>query len=346
MTMNTIAIDAFGGDHAPEEIVKGAVMAIQENLKIKCILVGDENRILKILENETVDQNRLEIRHTSEFITMDDSPKKSILSKPNASINIAAQLSAKGEADAMVSAGNTGATILSCSQFIPRIPGVERAGLAAVVPANKQKKEDPGKSIVLDVGATLRCSTNQLVSFALMGTHYAKEVMTIENPRVGLLNIGEEQTKGHNTLIEANIALQHCKDIYFIGNVEGKDILRGTADVIVTEGLVGNIALKAIEGLAEMTIETGKRIWKKNLLSKFGLLMLMPVLKKLKRRIDYTEYGGAPIMGFEKLVIKAHGRSNAKAIKNAIHMANTAIENNVVDKIRNSVRDYCLLSLD
>jgi glycerol-3-phosphate acyltransferase PlsX len=344
--MNRITVDTFGGDHAPEEIVNGAIMAMQENSTIKCILVGDENVISKILENQTFEKDRMEIRHTSEYITMEDSPKKAILSKPKASINIAAQLSAKGDADAMVSAGNTGATILSCSQFIPRIPGVERAGLGAVVPAYKQKREDPGKSIVLDVGATLRCSTNQLVSFALMGTHYAKEVMLIDNPRVGLLNIGEEQTKGHSTLIEANTALQNCEGINFMGNVEGKDILRGIADVIITEGLVGNVALKAIEGLAEMTIETGKRIWKKNLLSKLGLLMLMPVLKKLKRRIDYSEYGGAPIMGFEKLIIKAHGRSNAKAIKNAIHMANTAVENNVVDKIRDSVRDYLLLTID
>ncbi|MFQ5583129.1 MAG: phosphate acyltransferase PlsX, partial [Calditrichia bacterium] len=340
MDLNRIVIDAMGGDHAPGEIVKGTLLALRENPHIKCILVGDEDQIQPLLSRENFDRERLEIHHTGEYITMDEPPKKAVLAKPEASVNIAAQIATKGEADAMVSAGNTGATIISCSQFIPRIPGVERAGLAAVFPAYKQKREDPGRSIMLDVGATLHCSTNQLVSFAIMGSHYAREVMQIQNPRVGLLNIGEEETKGHSTLIATNTKLQHCELINFIGNIEGKDILRGTADVIVTEGLVGNVALKAIEGLAEMTIDTMKRIWKKNLIYKLGLLLPMPVLKKLKRRIDYTEYGGAPIMGFEKLVIKAHGRSNAKAIKNAILMANTAIENDVVEHMRNSIRDF------
>jgi glycerol-3-phosphate acyltransferase PlsX len=346
MEYNRIIIDAMGGDHAPDEIVRGAVLAMKENENIQCLLVGNEEKIEQTLKINPIPQERFEIRHTADYVTMDEAPKKAVLEKTNASVNLAAQMVTAGEGKAMVSAGNTGATILACSQHIPRIPGVDRAGLAAVFPAYKQQRQDPGTTLMIDVGATLHCTTNQLVSFALMGSHYAKEVMLIENPRIGLLNIGEEETKGHNVLIDTNASLKEQPDLNFIGNIEGKDILRGIADVIITEGLVGNVALKAIEGLAEMAIETGKRIWKKNLMSKLGLLLLSPVLKKLKKRIDYTEYGGAPILGFQNLVIKAHGRSNAKAIKNAILLAETSIRNNLVEHMRSSIREYCLLALD
>lgn len=346
MTYDRIIIDAMGGDHAPSEIVKGAISAIKENPKIKVIFVGNEDQILDIVRNEGITEDRYEIVHTIEYITMDDDPKKAVVAKQDASINVACQLTSKGEADAMVSAGNTGGTILACSQYIPRIPGIERSGLAAVFPAYKQQRSDPGRSIMLDVGATLHCSTNQLVSFALMGTHYAKEVMQIENPRAGLLNIGEEDTKGHSILVETYSVLRRLKNINFIGNIEGKDILRGIADVIITEGFVGNVALKALEGLAELAIDTGKRIWKKNLVSKLGITMLAPVLKKIKRRVDYTEYGGAPILGFERLVIKAHGRSNAKAIKNAILLAETSINNHLIEHMRNSIREFALMGVD
>lgn len=346
MTENRIMIDAMGSDHAPHEIVAGAALAIKENPQIKCIFVGDEGRILELLKSQEIESDRYEIVHTAEYVTMDENPKKAVVAKQDASINIACQLTTKGGAEAMVSAGNTGATILAASQHIPRMPGVERTGLVAVFPAYKQQRSDPGRSIMLDVGATLHCTTNQLVSFALMGTHYAREVMQIENPRVGLLNIGEEDTKGHSVLVETHSVLRQMENINFIGNIEGKDILRGASDVIVTEGFVGNVALKALEGLAELTIETGKRIWRKNIISKVGLTLLAPVLKKLKRRLDYTEYGGAPILGFERLVIKAHGRSNAKAIKNAILLANTSINNRLIDQMRNSIREFALMGVD
>lgn len=346
MTFNRIIIDAMGGDHAPSEIVIGAISAAKENPKIKCIFVGDEDQILNVLRGEEIGEDRYEIVHTPDHITMDDDPKKALIAKPEASINIACQLTSRGEAEAMVSAGNTGATILACSQFIPRIPGIERTGLAAIFPAYKQQRSDPGRSIMLDVGATLHCSTNQLVSFALMGNHYAKEVMLIENPRVGLLNIGEEDTKGHSVLVETHSVLRQMKEVNFIGNIEGKDILRGTADVIVTEGFVGNVALKALEGLAELAIDTGKRIWKKNMISKIGITMLSPVLKKIKRRVDYSEFGGAPLLGFERLVVKAHGRSNAKAIKNAVLLAETSINHRLIEHMRNSIREFALLDVD
>lgn len=341
-----IIIDAMGGDHAPLEIIAGAAMAIQENSNVNCIFVGDEASINNLVQSEGISTNRYEIIHTPDYILMDEEPKKALIAKPDASINIACKLSSEGKGDAMVSAGNTGATILACSQHIPRIPGLERSALAAVFPAYKQQRSDPGKTLMLDVGATLHCSADQLVSFALMGSHYAREVMLIDNPRVGLLNIGEEDTKGHSALVETHSLLRKLEHISFIGNVEGKDILRGTADVIVTEGFVGNVALKTLEGLAELAIDTGKKIWKKNVMSKLGIALLAPVLKKIKKRVDYTEYGGAPILGFQKLVIKAHGRSNAKAIKNAVLLAETSIENHLIDHMQNSIHEFYLLDMD
>lgn len=346
MAGSRIIIDAMGGDHAPDEIIAGAVLAVKENPNVTCIFVGDEARITNLIKSDEISPERYEIIHTPDFISMDEEPKKALIAKPDASINIACRLSSEGKGDALVSAGNTGATILACSQHIPRIPGLERSALAAVFPAYKQQQTDPGKSMMLDVGATLHCSADQLVSFALMGSHYAKEVMLIDNPRVGLLNIGEEDTKGHSVLIETHSLLRKLEHINFIGNVEGKDILRGTADVIVTEGFVGNVALKTLEGLAELAIDTGKKIWKKNMMSKLGIALLAPVLKKIKKRVDYTEYGGAPILGFQKLVIKAHGRSNAKAIKNAILLAETSIHNKLIDHMQNSIREFRLLDMN
>ena len=290
-------IDAMGGDYAPEAIVQGAIQACQEDTEIFCLLVGDEGKILPLLSDANLTSERYDIYNTTEYITMNDPPKEAIAYKKEASINIAAQLIAQGKGDALVSAGNTGATILAASKFIPRMPGIERAALAAVFPAVKNTPEDPGKTVMLDVGATLHCTPNQLISFAIMGMHYAQEVLGIANPRVGLLNIGEEDTKGHEVLIETNTRLRELPDIHFIGNVEGKDVMRGIADVIVTEGFVGNIVLKALEGLAELAFEMGKRAWQKNVLSKMGIAMLSPLLKKVKQRVDYTEYGGGTYSG-------------------------------------------------
>ncbi|MFZ5516919.1 MAG: phosphate acyltransferase PlsX [Candidatus Zhuqueibacterota bacterium] len=339
MPHNRIVIDAMGGDNAPLEIIHGAATACTENDDIYCLFVGREHDIKPLIINAKIPADRWEIVHASEIITMDDKPKESVNEKTDASINVAAQLIRDDKGDALVSAGNTGATILSCSKFIPRMPGIERGVLAAVLPSVRKKHGDPGISIMLDVGATLNCTVNQLVSFAFMGVQYAKEVINIEHPRVGLLNIGEEDTKGHEVLVETNRTLKHIKGIEFIGNIEGKDIMRGIADVIITEGLVGNIVLKTLEGVAEMSIKTGKRIWKKSLLSRLGMTMLAPVLKKLKKRMDYSEYGGAPILGFQKLVIKAHGRSKAKAIKNAILMADRSVRCHLIEHMEQSMKE-------
>jgi len=340
MQYNKIVIDAMGGDYAPEEIIMGAAAACAESPSIQCVFVGDEEQIYTLLKKAGLSMDRWSIMHCTDVITMDDHPKEAVKEKENASINVATRLIRDHGGEALISAGNTGATILSSSMHIPRMPGIERGVLAAILPAAKISHSDPGKVIMLDVGATLHCTVNQLISFAIMGIHYAKEILSIENPRVGLLNIGEEDTKGHDILVETNQKLKEMKQFNYFGNIEGKDIMRGTVEVIVTEGLTGNIVLKCLEGMAEMTIQTGKKIWHKNFLSKMGLAMLAPILKKLKKRMDYSEYGGAPILGFQKLVIKAHGRSKAKAIKNAVLLAEKSIKNNFTQHIEKSMKEF------
>jgi glycerol-3-phosphate acyltransferase PlsX len=340
MKRNRIILDAMGGDNAPHEIIKGAVWACKESPTLQVILVGDTDQIRENLKEFDIEGLNFEVIHASEIITMKDSPKIAVDEKEDASINVACRLLANDEGNALVSAGNTGATILSCAKHLSMIEGVERGALAAIFPAVKNKPGDPGKTVMLDVGATLNCTPAQLIQFAIMGIHYVNEVMEIEKPRIGLLNIGEEETKGHDALVETYSLLKKIEGANFIGNVEGKDIMRGIADVIVSEGMVGNIVLKALEGAAEMGIETGKRIWKKSLMAKMGITLLAPMLKKVKKRVDYSEYGGAPILGFQKLVIKSHGRSRAKAIKNALLMAETSLKHNLVKHIKEDIRKY------
>jgi glycerol-3-phosphate acyltransferase PlsX len=271
---------------------------------------------------------------------MKDIPKIAVNEKPDASINVACRILSEGEGDALVSAGNTGATIISCSKYLPKIDGIERGALAAIFPAMKNKPTDPGKTIMLDVGATISCTVSQLIQFAIMGVHYAKESFELEKPRLGLLNIGEEETKGHDVLVETYSLLKKLENCEFIGNVEGKDVLRGVADVIICEGMIGNIVLKALEGAAELGIETGKKIWKKSLMAKIGISLMARMLKKVKKRVDYSEYGGAPILGFQNLVIKSHGRSKAKAIKNALLMSEKTLKHNLVKNIRQDILNY------
>jgi glycerol-3-phosphate acyltransferase PlsX len=281
-----------------------------------------------------------EIVPAQDVINMEDTPKIAIEEKPEASINVACKLLANNEGESLVSAGNTGATVLSCAKHLTRIDGVERGALAAILPAEKKHPSDPGRTVMLDVGATIHCTASQLIQFAIMGTHYVNEVLEIEKPRLALLNIGEEESKGHDALQESYALLKKIEEVNFIGNIEGNDVLRGVADVIVSEGMVGNIILKALEGVAEISIETGKKIWKKSLLAKMGLTLMAPKLKKVKKRLDYSEYGGAPILGFEKLVIKSHGRSKAKAIKNALLNAEVSLKHNLVAHIKEDIQKY------
>ncbi|HQV31771.1 MAG TPA: phosphate acyltransferase PlsX [Calditrichia bacterium] len=346
MNRRKVVVDAMGGDDAPGVIIDGAAQAFKESKDIFLMLVGNPEIIAPLAEKAQLPADRYEIVAAMDSIGMEESPREALHSKPDASINVAARLIRDGAGDALLSAGSTGATVLACSDYIPRVPGVERGVLAAVLPANKSQKTDPGRSIMLDVGATLHCTANQLVSFAIMGINYARDVMEIDNPRVGLVNIGEEETKGHGELVEANRLLRGLEGVNFVGNIEGKDIIKGVADVIVTEGYIGNVLLKGLEGFADATVETGKRIYGKNIRSKLGLFMLSPIIKKLKKRFDYAEVGGAPILGFRKLIIKAHGRSNAKAIKNAMLLAEKAAGRNLAAHMEAQMKTFYMGMFD
>ena len=331
-----IAVDAMGGDHAPGEIVRGAVQAGELRKDIEIFLIGDENAIKEELHKCRC-ASPFEIVPTDQWIGMDEDPKEAVKNKENASINIGARMVNAGDVDALVSAGNTGATILAAAKHIPVIEGIERTALATVYPTAKFEKSKRGFSLMLDVGATLQCTPRQLVHFAFMGNFYLSEVFGFEQPRIGLLNIGEEETKGGDTLKATYKLLKSADELNFIGNIEGKDIPKGIADVVVTEGFMGNVVLKMLEGVAEVVKETGQYAFKKKLTWKLAMALLAPGIRKLKSRTDYTEYGGAPILGFKKLAIKAHGRSNAKAIANAISVAANSSKQDICAKIEDSV---------
>jgi glycerol-3-phosphate acyltransferase PlsX len=336
-----IAVDAMGGDHAPGEIIKGAIRAAEQFNDIEVILIGEQTAIQNELRkaNSTLP---FEIVHTDEWIDMDEDPKEAIKKKEKASVSLGAKMVNEGIADGLVSAGNTGGTILAAAKHIPIIEGIERTALATIYPTAKFDKTKSGFALMLDVGATLKCSAKQLVHFAFMGNFYLSDVLGINKPRIGLLNIGEEETKGGDILKATYQLLSRADELNFIGNIEGKDIPKGVADVVVTEGFIGNVVLKMLEGVAEVVKETGKYAFKKKLTWKIAMILLAPGLKKLKRRTDYSEYGGAPILGFKKLAIKAHGRSNAKAVANAIRVASESSRQNLCSRIEDSVGRFNL----
>ncbi len=334
-----IAVDAMGGDFAPDEVVLGAARASVET-PIKIILVGDQSKIEPILEQTEHNPQQLEIVHTDQYIINDDKPKFILSKKPRASMLIASQLCGTDQAHGIVSAGNTGAYILSAIKYIPRIEGVHKTAIASAYPTrNEQGRSDPF-ALLLDVGANVHCTAEDLVQFAIMGKIYASAVKSIENPTVGLLNIGKEPYKGGDTLAEAFDMLNSIQNMKFIGNVEGNEILKGIADIIVTEGYVGNIVMKTIEGFGETISHIGRYAFKHRFIWMLGLLALSSGIKQLKKVADYSEYGGAPLLGFRKIVIKAHGRSRAKAITNAIIVAAKTHHDNVCEKMAREIAQY------
>lgn len=334
-----IVIDAMGGDHAPAITVDGTCQMASES-KAKFILVGDETKILSELKKHSYNNEQIEIVHTPDEITMEDSPKIAIKEKPNASILLASKILSEGKADAMVSAGSTGAVILSVATHIKRIPGVKRTALGTLYPTLKANKDANIFSFILDIGANVVNSPEDLVHFAYMGISYVKEVLKIENPKVGLLNIGAEAHKGNDTMKNAYKLLSSRDDINFIGNVEGNDLSAGKADVVVTEGMTGNIAMKTMEGMSEAVKNLGKMALKGKFVWKLGLLFLSGGIKNLSKVASYQEYGGAPIFGFDKLVVKSHGRSDAHAFKNGLRVALEALENDMIGFMRESITKF------
>jgi len=334
-----IAVDAMGGDHAPDEIVKGAAEATVES-PVNVILVGDEYRIKAILEKAEYRREQLEIVHTDDMITMEDVPHEAIRQKPEASMMLAAKLCSAGRAQGLVSAGNTGAYVLSASLNIPRIAGIRKTAIATVYPTRNAQKREDHFSLLLDIGANIHCSAEDMVQFALMGKIYASDIKGIKDPTVALLNIGKESYKGGKILSRVYKILDELPGVNFIGNIEGNDVMLGLSDVVVTEGYVGNIVTKTMEGIAETVSHLGRYAFKRRFIWRLGLIALSGGIRQLKELTDYSEYGGAPLLGFKEIVIKAHGRSKAKAITNAVKLAAKSHRDNICGRIEQEIAEF------
>jgi glycerol-3-phosphate acyltransferase PlsX len=314
-----IVLDAMGGDAAPEIPIAGALAALEELANVEIILTGDERELGAKLRSRGYPRERLAVHHASERVEMEDAPAAALRRKPDSSISVGLRLLREGKADAFFSAGNTGAVMAQSLLTLGRIPGVSRPAIATIFPTKRQL------CILMDVGANVDCKPAHLVQFAMMGCVYARDMFKVENPRVGLLNIGEEPSKGNEQARETYAELAKT-GLNFIGNVEGRDILNGGADVVVTDGFIGNILLKFSESVLDFINFGMKLELKRSPLARAGALLLKPGLKRMRRRLDYAEYGGAPLLGVNGISIIGHGRSSAKAVKNAIRAAKTAVE--------------------
>lgn len=322
--MYRIAVDAMGGDYAPGAIVEGCISAMKENQKLDLILLGDEAAIKKELEKYTYDENRLSVVPTTEVIENCESPVMAIRSKKDSSLVVGMNLVKKGEAKAVVSAGSTGALIAGGTFIVGRIKGVNRPALAPLIPTKK------GFSLLLDVGANADCKAQFLHQFAKMGYIYANKVLGISRPKVGIVNIGAEEGKGNILVKEAYDLLKADKEaLNFVGNIEARDVTDGEADVMICDGFTGNILLKAMEGVGKFMFSALKQEIFSSFRTKIGGALLKPVFKKVYKKFDSSEVGGAALLGVNGLVIKAHGNSKAKAIVGALKQASAFIEGDV-----------------
>lgn len=324
-----IAVDAMSGDRGPEVTVKGSIDAVKE-FDVNIILVGKEDIIKNELNKYEFDKSKIEILNASEIITNDDKPVVAIRRKKESSMVKALKLVKDKKADAVVSAGNTGALLSGGLFIVGRIKGIDRPALAPVYPTEK------GVSLLIDAGANVDCKPKNLQQFGIMGSIYVEKVLSVKNPKVGLVNIGVEEGKG-NELTKESFKLLKDTNINFCGNLEVRDIPKGECDVFVCDGFVGNTILKLTEGLATSIFSSLKSEFMKNIKTKFGALLLKSGLNNFKKRMDYTEHGGALLLGVKGGVIKAHGSSDGKAIKNAIRQAIKFTNNNVVEIIHNEV---------
>jgi glycerol-3-phosphate acyltransferase PlsX len=325
-----IAVDAMGGDHAPGRIVDGALAAAR-HLGIGVDLVGPTAAVrAELTRYEDHDALDLRVIDAAEVIGMGESPGQALRRKPRSSIRIAAELVASGEAAALVSAGHTGATVVAAHAVFGMVPGVDRPGLAPSVPTRD------GSAVLIDAGATVECKPGYLLQFGVMGAVYARAWMGIERPRVGLLSIGEEASKGNDLTREAHRLLK-ASPLHFVGNVEARDIFSGQADVIVCDGFTGNVALKLSEGLVEMVEELLGEELQSTFSSQVGYLLSRRAFRRFRKRVDYSEYGGAPLMGVAGLCIVGHGHSSAKAIRNAVVMASRFVSSNVLNRVEQEI---------
>jgi glycerol-3-phosphate acyltransferase PlsX len=328
----------MGGDHAPEVIVQGALWA-QSELGVYITLVGDQNLIWKELSKGGKIGNSIQIHHCSQMVTMDESPLKVLRHRKDASIMVAFDLVKSGQAEAVVSAGNSGATVGAAVLTLGRIKGVERPALAGIFPGAR------GKVVVIDVGASVDTKPKQLFEFAIMGDIFARSLLNIDNAKVGLLSIGEEGTKG-NEQVRIAYDLFEKGPFNFIGNVEGRDIFSGDVQVIVSDGFVGNVALKLTEGMAEAIGIMFEREMSRNFISKLGFWLSRKAFENFKRNLDYAEYGGALLVGIKGVGIICHGSSSPKAIKNAIKTAAEFVNNRVQERLEEGLAKFQLKASD
>lgn len=325
-----IIIDGMGGDRGTPEIIKGVILALEEMPEIEIIITGKEEILSKELlkYDGKYKKNRVELINATEIIEMTDDPVDAVRKKKDSSMNVGLDLVKKGVGDAFVSAGNTGALISASQLKLRRIKGVLRPAIATVFPGKN-------KNIVfMDMGANAETKPEFINQFAIIGSKFAEEILQRRNPTVALLNIGSEEGKGNEVTKETYTLMKNNEKINFVGNIESRDMLDGNIDVVVTDGFTGNMVLKTCEGVANFIFSILKEEIKKSFLAKLGMLLMLPALKKLKKSLDSSEYGGALFLGLNGISIKAHGNSDAKGIKNAIKVAKQFVENEFVEKLK------------
>jgi glycerol-3-phosphate acyltransferase PlsX len=325
-----IGIDTFGGDNAPEAIISGLKEAL-DFIESDIVLYGDESTIVKVLNKQDVNIDRIEIVHTTQVVTGDDKPVVAVKKKKDSSMMRGLIDLRKEGIDVFLSAGNTGALLAGGLLKVGRLKGIDRPALVTPYPTSK------GIAILADAGANVECKSRNLKEFSIMGSVYAKEILSIKNPKVGLVNVGDEKGKGTALLKEAYDEIEKLDQINFIGNIEAREIPFGIADVIICDGFTGNVILKLSEGLVKSLSDMFKGTFMKNVFTKISALIVKSGLSEIKKKLDYSEYGGAPLLGVKRLIIKAHGSSNSKAFKNAIIYAEKALKNDLIGKIEKNL---------
>lgn len=325
-----IIADAFGGDNAPRAVLEGCAAA-QSAMDVDILLVGREEEIRACAKENNIDISKMEIKHADGVMEMTDTPKEILKSKKNTSMAVGLQALADGEGDAFLSAGSTGALLMGATFIVKRIKGVKRPAIAGVMPSTDKP------FLLMDTGANVDCTPQMLCQFARLGSIYMEKIMNVQNPRVGLANIGTEETKGTALQVEAYGLLSEMSGINFTGNTEVREIALGAADVIVADGFTGNVILKMYEGVAKALLGEIKKVFTSNLRTKLSYLGVKPELGAFRAKMDYKQYGGAPLIGIRKPVIKAHGSSDAVAFENAVRQAVRYTEGNVIAEIEKAL---------
>jgi len=324
-----IIVDAFGGDNAPLEVIKGSAMAV-EKLGVEIVLTGDTDIINRTAAENNISMNGIDIIDTKAVIDIHDEPTMVIKEKSDCSMAVGLKALAEDKGDAFVSAGSTGALVVGATFIAKRLKGIKRAALAPILPTAK------GYMILMDGGANVDCRPEMLVQFGIMGSCYMEKVMNVKSPKVGLINVGAEDTKGRDLEIEAYKQFKNAP-VNFFGNLEARELPKGECEVAVSDGFTGNVALKLYEGMGSFFAHTLKDMLTSSPISKLAALMIMPKVKEFKKKMDYSETGGAVLLGISKPVIKAHGSSDAKAFYNAIRQAKNCVDGRVIDEITKSL---------